>query len=186
MSKTVSVVVTSFNRFEFLKQTIDSFLNLNIYPINQFIIIEDSCNFEMKNKILNYYNDKVQLIFNETNLTQPRSIDLAYSKVISDYIFHSEDDYIYNGNKNFIQDSIDILEERKDIHQIWIRHKLDMDLQFSVNAVDNFILDDKILETLTKVQYKNINYHFDWCGFSWNPGLRRTIDWKTMFPNGFQ
>ena len=29
--------------------------------------------------------------------------------------------------------------------------------------------------------------HFgDWCGFSFNPGLRRLSDYKRIFPNGFE
>ena len=30
------------------------------------------------------------------------------------------------------------------------------------------------------------NHYGDWCGFSFNPGLRRLSDYKLMFPEGYE
>jgi glycosyltransferase involved in cell wall biosynthesis len=47
MEKGVTVVMTSYNRLELLKKTVASFFLMNTYPIEEFIIVEDSCNKEM-------------------------------------------------------------------------------------------------------------------------------------------
>jgi len=180
----VTVCITSFNRFDLLKQTIDSFNKLNTYFIKRIIIIEDSVNLEMKNKISQEYGTKIDLIFNDQNIGQALSIDKMYQTVDTEYIFHSEDDYIYSGNANFIKDSIDILEERKDVHQIWIRHIND----YAINNINiNSVLEQEELLTVNNIKYRMIKspHGGGWCGFSWNPGLRRTDDYNKMFPNGY-
>jgi len=182
--KTVTVCITSYNRFSLLKKTIDSFLSLNKFPIERIIVIDDSTNPEIKNLISTNYSNKVEFIFNEINIGQVRSIDKMYKTVTSDYIFHSEDDYLFYGNANFIQDSIDILEEDKSVHQIWIRHA--DNYRVSHGDINNY-LESETLKTSTNVYYKKIiSPHCSyWCGFSFNAGLRRTEDYNKMFPNGY-
>lgn len=43
----VTLVITSCNRFDLLKKTIESFSRNNTYPIREVIIIEDSGNFDI-------------------------------------------------------------------------------------------------------------------------------------------
>ena len=47
----ITVCVTSCNRWELLEQTLDSFLNLNTYPIERYLLHEDSDNVDIVNKI---------------------------------------------------------------------------------------------------------------------------------------
>jgi hypothetical protein len=175
-SKKVTVCLTSCNRFDLLKQTLDSFFNINVYPIEKFIITEDSANIDMQNLIMNNYGNKVELIFNTVNLGPYRSIDNMYNKVNTEYIFHCEDDWVFNKNPFFIKDSMDILEERKDVNQVWI---------ISEN-VHPHAIEQQLLMTSTNVPYKmvNGNHGGGWCGFSGNPGLRRKSDYLRIFPNG--
>jgi len=190
-NKTVTVCVTSYGRFEMLKQTIDSFMSLNTYAIERFIVVEDSASLEMKDRIIQEYGDTVDLIFNEVNLGQPRSIDKAYKTITTDYIFHTEDDYLYLGNPNFIQDSICILEERSDVHQVWLRHLEDYLVSHGPAALHGEegirLFEDEVLFTSTRVPYRMLRLpHWgSWCGFSWNPGLRRTSDYRRLFPDGY-
>ena len=184
MTKTVSLCITSFNRFNLLKQTLGSFLKLNTYPIEKIFIIEDSTNPQMKTSILNTYGNTVELIYNDQNIGQAKSIDKMYSQVQTDYIFHSEEDYFYDGNANFIEQSIDILEERKDVHQIWCRDINNFDITHHSAALDQFESDT--LTTISGTEYRMVKSPYNgWCGFSWNPGLRRLSDYKNMFPNGY-
>lgn len=185
MSKAVTICMTSFNRFNLLKQTVNSLLKLNTYPIEKFIIIEDSAKPEMKNKILQEFGKSIELIYNDINISQVKSIDKMYNMVTTDYIFHTEEDYTYTGNANFIRDSVDILEERKDIHQVWVRYLEDFTRSHgSVYAKD--LCEPQILRTVNNSEYKIIKSpYYAWCGFSWNPGLRRTEDYHKMFPNGY-
>ncbi len=183
MKNTVTVCLTSYNRFNLLKQTVDSFLELNSYPIEKFIVTEDSANLEMKKKIENEYKDKVKLIFNEKNLGLLQSIDNMYNMVKTEYIFHSEDDYKYDGNPNFMQDSIDILTENNNINQIWIRHLNNYTVSHGKNILNR--LESEALQTSTGVKYRMVKNNGSWCGFSFNPGLRRLSDYKRLFPSGY-
>lgn len=182
--KKVTLCYTSYSRFDFLKKSLDSFLNINTYPIDRIVIIEDSTKLIMKEKILKEFGDKIELIFNDTNIGQARSIDKMYNTVTTDYIFHTEEDYFYTGNPNFIKDSMDILEERSDLHQVWCRNWNNYAVTHGGTFADQF--ESSELKTTTDVSYRLIREHYlGWSGFTWNPGLRRTIDYKTMFPNGY-
>ena len=73
----VTLVITSCNRFDLLKKTLESFSKNNTYPIKEIIIIEDSGNPKIRNIIPNQWLDNTKLIINEKNLGQIKSIDLA-------------------------------------------------------------------------------------------------------------
>jgi len=175
--KPVTVCLTSCNRFDLLKKTLDNFFAINTYPIDKFLISEDSVDQSMKNKILSAYGNKVELIFNEKNLGLYKSIDNLYASVNTEYIFHMEDDWIISLNPNFIKDSMDILDERTDIHQVWIR---------SISEFPQWI-EPEVNITKTNVNYRFVmkNHLGSWSGFSFNPGLRRKSDYLRIFPNGY-
>ena len=175
--KKVTVCLTSCNRLDLLKETLDSFFSINTYPIERFLITEDSTNPDAYKSIVDNYGDKVKVIFNSINLTPARCIDKMYHLATTEYLFHCEDDWKFDGNPNFIKDSMDILEERKDIYQIWIRHP----------NTHHHPMIPGVFTTSTGVWYTVLinDCWGDWCGFGWNPGLRRKSDYLKMFPNGF-
>jgi len=177
MIKPITVCITSCNRFDLLQRTLNSFFKVNIYPIERIIITEDSTKEDMRNKILSIYGDKVELIFNPSNLGPYRSIDNMYKMVNTEYIFHSEDDWEFISNPNFLKESLDILEERHDIHQIWIRK----------DYHSHEWIESEINSTKNGTQFKmlKVPHCGNWCGFSHNPGLRRKSDYLNMFPNGY-
>ena len=79
---------------------------------------------------------------------------------------------------------MDILEERNDLHQIWFCH---FENYNETHGNIEKLLYKNVEHTATGVGYRRINLpamDSGWCGFSWNAGLRRTIDYKTMFPEG--
>lgn len=178
----VTVCLTSCNKINYLKHTLDSFFYSNSYPIHRFLIIDDSNNEEMHNQIRSLYGSKVELITNSQNIGQVASIDKLYSMVDTDYIFHCEDDWMFTGKKQFIEKSMSVLEDRSDIHQIWLR-------SCAANHPDNLnrVIEPQIHSTGSGIQYRVVMAPHDgrWCGFSWNPGLRRLSDYKRMFPEGF-
>ncbi len=183
--KDITVCITSCNRFALLKQAIESLLNLNTYPISRIVVIEDSGKLEIKDKILNSFSNKIELIFNEINIGQIKSIDKVYKTVDTPYILHIEDDYNFVGNTNFIQNSIDILSERTDVHQIWIRHMDDF-IPTHTQVFNDAAFSSEILSTTNGVMYKMVSLHFGWCGFTFNPSIKRTEDYHRVFPNGFE
>ena len=93
----VTFVMTACGRVDLMVQTLDSFLKYNTYPIKRYIITEDSADesvFEQC-KLLNQqkYGGKLEFIFNNPKIGQARSIDLAYSTIDTEYVFHCEEDW---------------------------------------------------------------------------------------------
>lgn len=118
--KKITVCITSCNRNDLLFKTLDSFIETNTYPIEEWIIKEDSGIHSVSNEIKEKY-PFINVIGGE-NLGQVKSIDLIYSLIKTNYIFHCEEDWVFKGNKNFIDQSVIILENFKDINQVWVRN----------------------------------------------------------------
>jgi len=175
----ITVVITSYNRWNFLQQTLDSFMTINNDLVERYVVVEDSMNKDMAHNIINKYGDKVDLIFNAQRIGQAPSLDKAYRTVWTQYIMHCEDDYLWEGNPNVLRESKEILEERPDLHQVSCRHWNDY--------ADNggyYQFEDETLHTSSGITYKLFRL-IGWCGFTWNAGLRRTADYLKMFPEGF-
>ncbi len=168
----VSVTITSCNRWNLLQSTINSFLELNTYPITQYILNEDSGDKEIVKKILDKYGDLFHVIRSPTNQGLLKSVDNLYNLVDTKYVYHLEDDWIFENNPNFIQETIDILEENPGIHQVWVRQGIPEDW-----------LEPQIDKNFRMVKQSHFG---DWCGFSFNPSGKRLSDYKTMFPNGYE
>lgn len=168
--KDISVIITSCNRFDLLEQTLDGFFRLNTFPIKEYILKEDSGNVECTIKILKKYGNRIKIISSPTNEGLLKSLDTLYSLVNTPYVFTLEDDWKFEGNKDFMKESYYILEDNPHIHQVWIR-----------DGIPKKWLEDK------RDNYTNVSqfHEGDWCGFSFNPSLRRLYDYKRMFPLGY-
>jgi len=75
----MTLVITSFNRFDLLRRTIDSFNRVNTYPVSEVIIIDDSGNKEMHRKIKQQYSN-YHLILNDKLI---RFINPIYIELVS-------------------------------------------------------------------------------------------------------
>lgn len=164
----ITFTLTSCNRWNLLEKTLDSFLSLNTYPIKRYLLHEDSGNPEIVSKIKAKYPFIEVLESNRSGLLA--SVDKLYALVDTEYVLHNEDDWLFRGNPYFIQESLEVLEN-PNINQVWIREGIPYTW----------------LEEKTDANYRMVKQsHFgDWCGFSFNPGLRRLSDYKLMFPDGF-
>jgi hypothetical protein len=178
----VTFVITSCGRFDLLEHTIKTFKKYNKYPIEKFVIIDNSCKFEYQDVIKSFFNkdDNVVIIFNETNIGQVNSIDKVYQNYVdTEYIFHCEDDWEFY-NEGFISRSLEIMKENKKISNINIRTRFSGD-RGSMHPIENNLYVTKDCQVgyyLYETNYLN-EYH----GFSWNPGLRRLSDYKTHIGN---
>jgi GT2 family glycosyltransferase len=174
----VTVVFTSCGRLNLLKETVNSFLEFNTYPIEEYIIIENSGNSESIIEIKNIFKniENINIIFNETNIGQVSSIDKAYSFVKTDYIFHCEDDWKFI-NYGFIEKSMDILKEIPNICNINIRKRNDGTKGSFHPTNGPFILNNGTIYHLYQQNHQGV-----WHGFSWNPGLRRYKDYELIKP----
>jgi len=171
----VTFVLTSCKRFDLLEPTLHSFLKYNTYPIEEFIIIEDSPNIEKLNRVLKKFPEiKFTALYNEPQLGQLRSIDRAYSHVKTDYIFHCEDDWLFY-RQGFIEKSFSILLENEKVINVWLREQQD---------TNNHPLEEEVYQTSDGVQYKYLQTGFQggFHGFTFNPGLRRTKDYELIKP----
>jgi hypothetical protein len=171
----VTLVITSFNRFDLLQQTLDSFFAHNDYPLARAIVIEDSQNREFFDVIGNYRGLGVEPMFNEKRLGQHRSIDRAYATVDTEYVFHCEDDYLF-GRPGIIRESIDILERDPDVLMVLALRK--QDLPYYLRSVP--------LRMAGATRYRKVGPHFHhiWYTFSFNAGLRRISDYR-LLPGGY-
>ena len=172
--KEVTVVLTACNRADLLEKTLDSFFSINTYPIKRFIIIDDGMNFGCNDFVKTKYDFPIELIYNDPKLFQIKSVDYAYSLVDTEYVFHMEE--VWNFFKpNFIEDSMEVLEQDPNILQVWLRGIDDKTLNHPYHP-DRYEVNGK---ELVMNQHAGI-----WGGFSFNPGLNRLSDWKS-FPDGY-
>lgn len=178
--KYVTVVITSCNRFDLLEKTIASFIAFNTYPITEWIIIEDSHNINLLEKTLsNFPEIKFTTLHNKEQLGQMRSIEKAYSHVKTNYIFHCEDDWEFY-RPHFIEDSLEVLDYNHKIVTIWLREQ---------NDTNGHDINKDIYTCGNNIQYQELKTNFvkyegasAWHGFTFNPGLRRTSDYKIIAP----
>ncbi len=163
----VTMVLTSCNRHDLLEQTLDSFCKYNTFKgVKEILVIEDSPH--SPEKLLDKYRKMypVRCIKNVTRLGQPLSIDIAYSHVRTDYIFHCEDDWEFYAPQ-FIESSLRILEFSPTLLQVHLRAADDIGYAYTVHERGDFAF----------LHYGYLNI---WHGFSCNPGLRRLRDYKRL------
>jgi hypothetical protein len=173
----VSFVITTCNRLDLLEQTLTSFFNICKFPFVEYIMSDDSGDESVYLQLVEKYGDKFKIIKNNPKLGLSKTIDKLWNDVSSEYIFHCEDDWKFDSNPNLIEDSISILQEHSHVHQVQVRHTYD----------NPHKPEEQIYSTLNFVKFRKLPWWRDaWTGYSWNPGLRRKLDYQQMFPNGVQ
>jgi len=178
-TKNITVTITSCGRIDLLKRTIASFLETNTYPIYEYVVInDDPPSKHLVDEVfanLDNCNCRIKIIHNPENIGLKRSLDIIFNMVTTEYFFHLEDDWFFEHKNSYIEDSLTILENSPDIHQVWVRHAYD-----TPHPVIGVML------TCNGIEYHELQNNFNgvWNGYSWNPGLRRKSDYMRMFPNG--
>jgi len=175
MKDKITVTLTHYKRLDLLKETLDSFFSTNNYDIDQLLIIDDSGEKYYSNEIKKLYSNAT-VIENAENIGQRRSIDKLLKNCNNEYIFHLEEDWLFDSDSNnYIESSMKILKNNPNIYQVHIRHQNDdpHPCVGEVNYIDN-----------VGFRFLDNNWRGTWTGFSFNPGLRRKSDIKKMFPNG--
>lgn len=166
-TKGVTFTLTACGRPDLLERTLDSFLIYNTYPIIKYIITEDSGIDGLNDALIERYKAyNIEWIINTPGVGQIKSIDTMYSKVETEYIFHCEDDWIFT-EQGFIEKSLKILENDKNIFLIWLRAQNDTN-------------GHPIIPYNHEYDIAAYDYLSVWHGFSFNPGLRRLSDYKLL------
>jgi len=170
----VTVVLTSFNRADLLEKTLDSFFEMNTYPLERFIIMEDSEIEGCVDFVHDRYDMPIEVYYNKPRLHQVPSVDKGYSMVETPYIFHMEEDWEFV-KPGFIEASKPVLEADPNIIDVWLRG-LDDDTLPHPYFPDRYEVNGNLL---VQVQPTGL-----WNGFTFNPGLKRRKDWEEL-PNGY-
>lgn len=164
--------MTSCDRWDLFQQTIDSFFKLNTYPYVAFHVHNDSVQ-TIPQQIKDKYSDKGITWHEGTKRGLSAAWDYLVALVETEYFFNLEDDWLFEGNPNFIQDSINVIGQ--GYNQVWIRAIKDHTHPF-IKTNRQYIVGGK--------EIKLLDYDGDWCGFTFNPSVRRKIDWEYWFPDG--
>jgi hypothetical protein len=158
-----TLVVTSCDRHDLLRETLESFIEMADQKPAKTIIIEDSA------KPMPAWIDGMRAalggilwIPNGKRIGQLFSIDEAYSHVETSWIFHCEDDWKFV-RTGFIARSFEILESYPGISTVSLRgdewcHPYHQDPRFPFKIAQPY-------------------WGEYWGGLSWNPGLRRRGDY---------
>lgn len=167
MFKKITFTLTACGRPDLLERTLDSFFKYNTYPIEKYIISEDSTVICINNHLIEKYKEhNIEWVINNERLGQIVTIDNMYSKVDTEYIFHCEEDWLFS-DSGFIEKSLEILEINEKILQVWLRSHDDT----NGHPVDYFNEE----YDLVRMGFQNC-----WNGFSFNPGLRRLSDYNLL------
>ena len=165
----VTVVVTSFDRLDLLKDTIDSFNGANSYFIEKFIIIDDSDNREMHDEIRRLYPN--YLILTEGHKGLVECIDQAYSLVTTPYVWHTEDDFHYEKG-SFIEKGLVVLKSDKTLMSLGIRYREDL---------GGYPILPDILSA-EGVEYQIAGESEGWYGFGFQCSLRSMESYNRVKP----
>jgi hypothetical protein len=190
----VTFVLLSCGRLDLLEKTLNSFLRYNNYPIERYIIVEDSADpviYEQCKELNERFENIFEFIFNEEKLGQTRSIDKAYQSVNTPYVFYCEYNWKFYAS-GFIQKSLSVLKDRPDILQTYIRPKTDGIL----NAIGQhvfFTKDGVPFRRVMPVSFYTGNILengeqevvYNYSGFSFNPGLKRIKDYNMLGSGGY-
>lgn len=172
----VSIMITSCGRFDLLKRTLESLDKFNTYPIRNVYITEDSGKKDVFACLPEGWQEHTIVYVNEPKLGQLSSIDLAYSDIDTEWIFHCEDDWEFY-RPGFIEDSMKLLIEDQQALQVWLRSAAH---DLAIHSPYVYLTDRKNIQDV--FFYKVNSEKADWQGFSFNPGLRRMADYKQHAP----
>jgi hypothetical protein len=173
--KPVTLVVTSCKRFDLLERTLSSFHAFNDYPLARTLIVEDSDDTSVHELVRKLNLPNTDVIVNGTRVGLCASVDRAYARVETDYIFHCEDDWLFC-RPGIVRESIEILDSDPNILMVLARRREDHPYYFTSIPI----------EAVGSARFRKIgpSVHQVWFTFSFNPGLRRLSDYKRI-PGGY-
>ncbi len=173
MNDKMSFLLTSCGRFDLLDRTLESFFKFNNFPLEELYLTEDSADQDVYEQINKKWGDKLNILFNKKKKGQIKSIVDAYKLIKTPYIFHCEDDWVYK-RKNFIQDSLKVLDYDSKIIQVWLESKK------SASRLDIFSYGS--LKKHNGVQFREVycKEGWEWGYFSFRPGVKRMKDYKLI------
>lgn len=114
----LSIVITTYNRLNFLKQALQSVLNQS-YRNYEIIIIDDCSTYETYEWINSLKYENLYYVRNNVNRGVGFNRKYGYLKSRGNYIIFMDDDDYYIDNDFFLK-SINILEERNNLNLAFV------------------------------------------------------------------
>ncbi|MGI9407901.1 MAG: glycosyltransferase family 2 protein [Hyphomicrobiaceae bacterium] len=169
----VTLVVTSCGRPDLLFRTLDSLEREEPYPFAARIIIEDSADRATVEAIRSRYPGDT-VLFNDPQIGQMRSIDRAYARVRTPYVFHCEDDWAFEGGP-FVDRAIGVLEADVGVSVVCVRR---------LEEIADKFLQTPPRRTVAGTDVVKIDpaAHPEWFGYGFNPGLARMETYRAHGP----
>lgn len=169
----ITFVLTSCGRFDLLHETIKTFLEFNAAPIARYILVEDSGDEGVRG-VLARFPVAFDVLVNQPPCGQMQSIDRAYARVTTPYIFHCEDDWRFF-RTGFVEESMRLLERDARISAVICRRTgQNSDHDRIVAATGSTWIDG------VECRVPPADAHAVWGGYSFNPGLRRRADYLRL------
>lgn len=171
----VTCCLTSAGRFDLLEKTLESFFRCNTYPISEWIISEDN-DFDgdiltnIHNTFYKYAPKDMPLAVIMGKVGQIKSLDRMYKMINTNWFFGLEEDWLFT-RPSFIEKSLEIMESRPEILQVWLREQNDTNNHPIIPTCE---LYDVAEHGKTR-----------WSGFSLNPSLKRLSDYKLTGRGGY-
>ena len=110
----VSVIMSTYNRYDYLSEAVESILNQTYKNLELIIVLEKSENQDKIEKILTKYIDKrIKIIKNSKKLGFPASLNIGIDAAKGVYIARMDDDDISLPTR--IEKQVIFMEENKDI-----------------------------------------------------------------------
>ncbi|MBQ2654676.1 MAG: glycosyltransferase [Methanobrevibacter sp.] len=90
-SRLVSIIMPVYNRVDFVKKAIDSVLN-QTYTNFELLIVDDGSTDGTRELLKSIDDDRIKLIFNETNIGASAARNVALDECSGEYIFYLDSD----------------------------------------------------------------------------------------------
>ncbi len=98
----ISVVIATYNRPEYLKEAIESVIK-QTYPIEQIVVIDDFSPIDSQRVIDMFPNENILYYRKDRNMGVSNSRNIGIQKSTGDYIAILDDDDLYADNKIEVQ-----------------------------------------------------------------------------------
>jgi len=172
MNNEIDLCLTIGRRPSLLRQTLESLLPRANFK--QIIAINDFRD-EETNDVFNELCPAGILINLDEQVGHHRAVDLMYSKVISPYVLHCEDDWLFNSDL-MLTESIQLLQRNKNIGSVCLRTIED----FNLNAQDK---SKEVVQEIDGIKFSRLDgLHEQWHGYTFNPHVTSLSQWKTFGP----
>lgn len=170
----ISVVMASYNRIDYIKESVESILSQSFKDF-EFIIIDD-CSTDGTRELLEKYatlDSRIKLIKNKSNKGLIYNLRLGMDMACGEYIARMDDDDISYPNR--FEKQIEYMDKNKDIivcgtfieligdvdnNEGWVKHSSSDEIELLLNFF-NPICHPSVIMRKDFLKQNNINFSYD-------------------------